>query len=154
MKWLRGVWKGVVGVLLLAGLTVTLDECSSPPKEIPFETVKKDPNFDLLGPASQTMKDEPWLIVMSQHEEVAQLDASFVAPEVLTQLRGLDFDKLLAIVVFQGRKPSTGWGIEVNRIEKKRDDVILDTHFQQLWERVGRDVVTLPYHAITLQKTR
>ena len=23
MKWSRGVWKGVVGVLLLAGLTVT-----------------------------------------------------------------------------------------------------------------------------------
>ena len=113
MKKLGDVLKGVAGVLLLAGLAVTSAVCSSPPKEIPFETVAKCPTSDYE-------QREPKLVVVSEKRELESLP-------MLSPPYGLDLDEALSridlsihflLVAFQGHQASGGHEIEILDIQQ------------------------------------
>jgi len=113
MKKLGDVFKGAAGVLLLAGLAVTLAGCSSPPKEIPFETVAKCPTSDYE-------QREPKLVVVSEETELESLP-------MLSPPYGLDLDEILSRIdfsvyfllgAFQGHQASGGHEIEILDIQQ------------------------------------
>lgn len=136
-----------LGILVaLAGLSA----CQ--PKEIglPFETIEQR---DASGTGQVYEDKPPDLIVVTTPEEVANLDA-LVTPEAQARLQSLNYDAYFVIAVFQGRKPTTGYEIQIERITRRGNIVAIHTRFQEPKpDEAKGDEVTSPYHLVRVQKT-
>lgn len=132
-------------LVTLAGLSA----CQ--PKEInlPFETIEQR---DASG-TGQIYKDkQPGLIVITTLEKVANLDA-LVTSEAQARLQSLNYDAYFVIAVFQGWKPTDGYGIQIERITHLGDKVTVFIRLQEPPpDRKKNDIVTSPYHLVQVQK--
>lgn len=78
-----------------------------PAVNLPFQSVEH-----ASGTGELYEDRQPGVIVISTAEEVAKLDGR-ITPESLAQLQTLDYQKHLAIAVFQGWKPADGFDIPI-----------------------------------------
>jgi len=128
-------------VLTLAGLSA----CQ--PKEInlPFETIERQE-------LSSYRDKEPVLMVIAKPEEIASLDA-LVTREILSRLQTLDYDAYLVVVVFQGWKPTTRYGVQIEHVIRRGSEVTIYAQFSEPKpnEPTG-DLATSPYHIVRVQK--
>ena len=142
--------KGYSRCMLLLYIVLTLTGLSAcQPKEInlPFETIERQ---ELSGYRDK----EPALIVIAKPEEIASLDA-LVSHEIQSRLQTLDYDAQLVVVIFQGWKPTTRYGAQIDRVTRRDSEVTVYAEFSEPKsnEPTG-DLATSPYHMVRVQKMR
>jgi len=146
MKKPGDVSKGVAGVLLLAGLAVTLAGCSSPPKQIPFETISKHSY-------SGYKQREAKLVIVSEQKEMDSLSG-------LRPPYGLDLDQALSeidfsvhflLTAFQGYQASGGYEIDIVEIQQLGKKIKISAEFinPDSGATLG---TTSPYHLVRVRK--
>jgi len=132
-------------LFILAGLSA----CQPKETDLPFETIEQR---DASG-TGQVYKDEkPGLIVITAPEEATNLDA-LITSEAQARLARLSYDEYFVIAVFQGRKPTTRYGVQIERIARQGGKVTVYAQFSEPKpdeEKAPEE--TSPYHLIQVQK--
>lgn len=138
-------------MIFLSVLAISLGLGACQPKEVdlPFETVERR---DASGTGQIYQDKQPGLIVIATPEEAASLGA-LVTSEAQAQLQNLNYNTYFAIAIFQGRKPTTQYSVQIERITRKGNIVTIHALFKepQPGEAKG-DEVTSPYHLVQVQK--
>jgi hypothetical protein len=113
--------------------------------ELPFETLERQE-------ISNYQNKEPSLVVITKPTEVNNLD-DWVVQEVRTRLQTTDYNAYIVIAVFQGWKPTTRYGVQIERITRKGKVVNIYALFSEPkpGEPTG-DLATSPYHLVRVQK--
>ncbi len=116
--------------------------------EMPFETIAQ-------GDRSRYESQEPALIVVSSPEEIPKVADLFWAnpPGIGEQLQALDYKTHIALVVFEGKKNTGGYRVEVEQITRRGDEVIC--HALSLTPKPGVErstEVTSPFHLVQITK--
>lgn len=144
--------KGSNQFMLFLWILITLAGLSAcQPKEInlPFETIEQR---DASG-TGQVYKDkQPGLMIIATSKEGTKLDA-LVTPETRARLQNLNYNADFVIAVFQGRKPTTGYGVQIERITRQGSKVTIYAQFSEPKpdeEKAPEE--TSPYHLVQVQK--
>jgi len=138
-------WLLVLMLTLLLGLSA----CKSQETNLPFEILEQEER-NLTGQIYEAR--EPGLIIVAQADEVAELD-DWVTETSKEQLQVMDYDVYFALVVFQGMKPTDGYGVQIERIARKGNEVTIHAQFQEPRpDQEKNDIVTSPYCLIQVQK--
>lgn len=129
---------------------VGLNACQSKEATLSFETIERR---DASGTGQVYQDRQPGLLVITTPEEAASLDA-LVTPEAQAQLQSLNYDAYFVIAVFQGRKPTTGYDIEIERITRLGSKVTIYARFLEPKPNAEKaPEETSPYHLVRVQKT-
>jgi hypothetical protein len=95
---------------------------------------------------------EPGLSVLTTRDALGDLPAA-ISAEAEQRLGETDFDTYVVVAVFQGYRYYDGYGVEVERIERRETSIILYSRFvepipgQQL-----HPLVTSPYAIVEVEK--
>jgi len=113
--------------------------------ELPFETLERQE-------ISNYQNKEPGLVVITKQTEVNNLD-DWVVQEVRSRLQTIDYNAYIVIAVFQGWKPTTRYGVQIQRITRKGSVINVYALFSdpKPGEPTG-DLATSPYHLVRVQK--
>jgi len=126
--------------------------CQPKPGEtaLPFETIAQEE----WGKANKPYEPrEPGMVIISRAGEIINLDG-MVSDESVRQLQTLDYGQYFAITVFQGRKGSTGYDIQVNRIGRSENIVNVYAQLDNPPPDIEAGAMeTSPYHLVKVQKT-
>ena len=147
-KYNRFLWATIViGIAFSTALLIT----SCKPKEIDltFETIEQK---EWAGTGQSYEAREPGSIVISSLQDIANLD-KLVTDEAMTQLQELDYDNYFVLVVFQGRKPTTGYRVQIDHITRTGKIINVYTQFlEPKPDEAKADAITSPYHLVQVQK--
>ncbi len=123
-----------------------LREIELPQKiELPFETIEQ-------REFSQYEPRDPGVMICSRREEVDNL-GDLIKVDAKAQLRKLDYETSFALIVFQGRKPDDGYGVQIERAERDGNVVNIFARFQAPKPGLERHpIVTSPYHLIQARR--
>lgn len=95
---------------------------------------------------------QPGVITVFTRDEVGKLDG-LITSESLAQLQALDYQKHLAVAVFQGWKPTDGFDIQIERVTRSGDQIVIIAQAKERQSDLKRnDVVTSPYHLVVVDK--
>lgn len=118
-----------------------------PPGQVTFEAV-------VAGPVSLHQTSGPALAVAGDEAAFRKLwqERISVGPPD-PALQKLDFSRDLAVVAFQGRYPTGGYGIKVERVETQggKLSLVADTRMPAPGAMLPQ-VITSPYEAIAIRK--
>jgi hypothetical protein len=65
----------------------------------------------------------------------------------------MDYNAYFALAVFQGMKPTDGYGVQIERIVRRGNEVTIHAQFQEPRpDQKKNDIVTSPYCLIQVQK--
>lgn len=96
---------------------------------------------------------QPGLAVITDLEQ-ARRAVEWASRDGQAQLQALDYDAYLALVAFQGRMPSSDYGVEISRITRLGSTVNVYARFDRPEPRQGvADFIMYPYHLVRLEKT-
>jgi len=141
----------VLLLLLAIALLPGLVACDTQEMELPFQTVG---HALTPGTGQSYAGKDPMLDVIAKEDEINAL-GGMISPESQAQLPSLDFSQYLAIAVFQGMKPSSGYSVEVTKVTRAGSTVIVYAHFTERDPRqFAQDIVTSPYHLIQIQTSQ
>ncbi len=131
--------------LLCLLIVLMLGACQPKETDLPFETIERQ---EISGYQDK----KPGLVIIAKQTEVTSLDA-LVTREILLRLQTLDYDTYLVVGVFQGWKPTTRYGVQIERVTRRGNIVTIHALFRepQPGEPKG-DEVTSPYHLVQVQK--
>lgn len=133
-------------LLLLVHFSLILGACRPNEIELPFETIEQ---YNYYGGYDN---EEPSLVVVSQPKEIMLLE-NLAKQTALDELRTLDFSKSFAIAVFQGWRPTTGYGVEIERITRQGDTVTIYAQFQEPKPDEEKGAAeTSPSHLVRVKK--
>lgn len=139
-------------MIFLSVLAISLGLSACQPKEVDllFETIERR---DASGTGQVYQDRQPGLLVITTPEEAASLGA-LVTSEAQAQLQSLNYNAHFAIAIFQGRKPTTGYGVEIERITRLESKVTIYARFLEPKPNAERaPEETSPYHVVQVQKT-
>lgn len=142
-------------MIFLSVLAIFLGLSACQPKEVKevdllFETVERR---DASGTGQVYQDRQPSLMVITTPEEAASLGA-LVTPKAQAQLQNLNYSTYFAIAIFQGRKSTTGYGVEIERITRLESKVTIYARFLEPKPNAERaPEETSPYHLVQVQKT-
>jgi hypothetical protein len=96
--------------------------------------------------------------IIASQQDIRRFD--WVQRDVwLETLREVDYSKRLAIVVFQGGTPSSGYTTEITRISRLNDIVYVEAEMRDPsflntddFPFFAQDSPTFPYHVVTIEK--
>lgn len=138
-------WLSALMLTLLLGLCA----CKSQETILPFEILEQEER-NLTGQIYEAR--EPRVSIIVQPDEVMELD-DWVTEASKEQLQVMDYDTYFALVVFQGMKPTDGYGVQIERIVRKGNEVTIHAQFQEPRpDQKKNDIVTSPYCLIQVQK--
>ncbi len=138
-------------MIFLSVLAISLGLSACQPKEVDllFETIERR---DASGTGQVYQDRQPGLIVIATPEEAASLGA-LVTSESQAQLQNLNYNTYFAIAIFQGRKPTTRYSVQIERITRKGNMVTIHALFKEPQPSEAKgDEVTSPYHLVQVQK--
>ena len=149
----RALLTSAVGIVLVPVMTLMalpMAGCQRATDiDLSFETIER---VDFGGTVQLHEGKEPKLVVIVQQKQVNVL-GSTVSVKARTKLESLDFDHYFAVAVFQGYKPTLGYGVEVQRIARAREVFIIYAHFSHPEPgQVRLNIVTSPYHLVKMSK--
>ena len=124
---------------------------------LPFEIIQKSdiPGGEPgLSPQNFPVyySGETTVFVLMKQEDIKEVER-YISTSTKEKLYSLDFNQIFVVVIFQGDKPTTGFGVEVHEIRNKNHQIDI---FATLTEPpsdvpVGQ-AITSPFEVITLQK--
>ena len=138
-------------VLTFIMISLTLVSCIIRPKEVDltFQSIEQQASS---GTGNLYKAKQPGLIVISSPDEVDGLDG-LITDDAKQSLLVLDYNAYFALAAFQGWKPSSGFGVLVNRITQEGNTVNVYAQFSEPRpDEEKADIVTSPYHLIIVQK--
>jgi len=129
----------------------------TPPVHISLHTEAKDIPFETLslredGGDRSEAPEHPSIFWIQSTTDLEQVE-SYLEAEVLEQLRNLEFDRHVALVLFRGSSPSTGYRIEIDRITQQNGELMVNTQFWRPspdWE--VSDTETSPHHIVKIPR--
>ena len=129
---------------------IGLSACQPTEMVLPFDTIEQR---DAAGTGQVYRDKQPGLMVITTLDEADDLDG-LVTPEGQAQLRSLNYNAYFVIAVFQGRKPTTRYEIQIERITRRENEVTIYARFSEPKpdeEKAPEE--TSPYHLVQVQKT-
>jgi len=158
MDKLRSLIFTLLGLLVLAmpvtvSVAMILSGCQGRDEgDLPFETIER---ADSAGTGEYYEGEKPKLVIIAEAAEINTL-GNTVSPDAQAQLRNLDFDHHFVVAVFQGWRPTLPTpqsGVEVQGISRKEGRITIYAQFYKPVEGYEqKDVVTSPYHLVTMRK--
>ncbi|GAB4579292.1 MAG: hypothetical protein Fur0022_20300 [Anaerolineales bacterium] len=140
--------------ILVAGCTVEPDPViptATQGTSIPFETIE---NAETSGLGGAYDKKEPKLVVVTDLDEVVALNGT-ISENAQAALQKLNFEQSFVLVVFQGKKGSGSFQVDIRQMVQEGNQLIIFAHFT---EPQPDHVVTMgetsPYHLIEVQKNK
>ena len=116
---------------------------------LPFETIEK---ADTPGTGNNYQGNEPKLEILIDGSEIETV-AEYVSPETETILGGVDYDHYFVIAVFQGRKGSTGYGVEIQKIIRGGNRIVIHVYFTEKEPHLPAAAMeTSPYHLVKISR--
>jgi len=139
----------VLAALLPAALGAILPACGPRQTELTFTTIEQE---DASRTGKYHESREPAMIIIATPQELTQLD-DLVNPEALEHLMEMDYGRYFALAVFQGRKDTGGYGVDIERIISQDNQITVEVNFQEPLPEFERTlVVTSPYHLVEVEK--
>ncbi len=153
---------GALIIFMIIGLMVGLGACSSGARE----TALLSPTIEGIDLSFETIEQLEWspegryfesggpgVIIASETDDISDL-IGLVSADCIDKLEKLNFDKSFVIGVFHGWRPSTGYGIQIDRLIRSENSVniFITLHEPKPNEPTGA-METSPYHVVKLQKT-
>jgi hypothetical protein len=130
-------------------VTVGLVACEPQEADLPFETIEQK---EWAGTGQSYEAFEPGLMVFTQTEQLDILNP-WITQDAQTKLLAVDYDQYFVVVVFQGKKPTTGYGVDVNRIAQLENGVNVYAQFHEPKpDEAKADAITSPYQLVQVQK--
>jgi hypothetical protein len=138
-----------LAALLLVAVGAILPACQPQETELPFETIEQK---DFSGTGAYYENQEPALIVIAAPQE-AELVLNFITPDAAERLNRINYDSYFIIAIFQGMKPSGGYGVNITRISSRNHQITVEVNFQKPVPGFERtNVITSPYQLVQVEK--
>lgn len=136
-------------LVLMLALLLGLSACKPQETNLTFEILEQE-EINLTGQLYEAR--EPGLIIVAQSDEVTEMD-DWVTETSKERLQVMDYDAYFALTVFQGRKPTDGYRIQIERIVRESKEVTIYAQFQEPHpDQKKNDIVTSPYCLLQIQK--
>ena len=140
---------------LLVGLLFTwiLAACNPLPEagQLRFANIEQKADSGYMG-QEQYSALEPGLVVIASREAADQYGVLF-SESARKSLRQLNFDRQVALAVFQGWKFTPGYGVEILSVERDGSQVKVTANFDHPEKKQSaNDRVTSPYHLVQIWK--
>lgn len=131
--------------LLCVLMILVLGACQPKETDLSFETVERQ---EISGYQDK----KPGLVVIAKQTEVADL-GNLVTREVQSRLQTTDYNAYVVVGVFQGWKPTTRYGVQIERITRRGNVITVQAQLSEPkpGEPTG-DLATSPYHLVQVQK--
>ena len=143
------LWRPALLVLLLLLLAACRVPGQREGEVLPFETIEQQGSS---GTGGLYESEQPTFHVLTSAEQVDQL-ARLVTAEAQMHLSALDYDEVVVVVVFQGWKPTNGYGVEVEQVVRRGNRVVVEAQFtERNPEMAAADEETSPYHVVAVSK--
>ncbi len=135
---------------LLLILIFPLWGCTKEPEiELPFEAIER---AEIPGTGYEYQGREPALVAIAKKEDIDLL-GNTVSIDAQLSLEAIQFDDYFAVVVFQGLKGTTMYGVEIQRILRKGNVMMIFTHFTERDPSIGAGaMITSPYHIVKIPR--
>jgi hypothetical protein len=146
MKKLGNVLRGIIALLLFAGLAVALTACKPKVIELPFETIER---LDQSGTGEMWKPIEPGLMVIATAEDLAEIDGLFTK-DAQAQLREMDYETYFAVAAFLGHRGSVSAGIWIEQVVRRGDEIAI--YVGQQTKSFTQSIETSPYHLVKVRK--
>ena len=152
---------GLSVAIIIIGLVMSITACSrgeieptpTPTRQalnetaLIFETIEQE-----NGAGSKYNTVEPGIMVISSKEDITSLPSG--SDEAIHKLQELDYENFFALIVFQGRKDSGGYDVQIERVAPVETTINVYAQFN---EPKPNEVITLvatsPFHLVKIQKT-
>ncbi|MEJ2211400.1 MAG: protease complex subunit PrcB family protein [Anaerolineae bacterium] len=139
-------WLLLLGLLFATGLGA----CKLHQVSLSFETIEQK---ERTGTSEGYEAKEPFLVIVAQPHDLAGLD-DWISKDASAQLQELDFDAYFGLAAFLGRKGTSGYGIQIERITRLDDQVEVFVKIREPQPKEKKnDVETSPYHLVQVHKT-
>ena len=141
------LYSTVVGIILFFSCVFWTNlEASCNVEVVPFITISKGALSGIQMRSFLTIRtDQEWQYIWNKHYSSLGISPS-IPP--------IDFSKEMVIPIFQGSKPTGGFGVEILRVEKCGERLLV--FYKEIIPPRGSmvpQVLTQPYHMIKLQRT-
>jgi hypothetical protein len=111
-----------------------------------FQTIEKGESTKANKPT------EPEIFVITNNNDYLHL-RGFISPDSEELLKTLNYDNFFVLMVFQGLKPNSGYGIEIKVVTKTKNIVTLFTKFDEPKPDLEKSPeIRSPYHLIQIKK--
>ena len=137
----------IISIFLALALTIS---CNPQPEEIElsFETIEQE---DMSVP-SGVYKDHPEIILISSKIEMIRLE-NLIGEQSIMTLEQISYSDYFGVVVFQGRMPSSGYGVNLDRITRVGNIISVFAQFiEPEYEQIVLDIITSPYQVVRVKK--
>jgi hypothetical protein len=136
--------------VLLVALLI-LCSCGAPPQNLSFTPLTSDNPFTPLGGYDE---EAPALVVIANPQDLINPDLGIhFASGLGDPLRALDYRSTFAVLVFQGRQGSSGYGVMVQQVTRTGSLVSIHATFiSPLPDHVVRPIFTSPYQLAVIEK--
>lgn len=96
--------------------------------------------------------EQPWIEILQQAGEIKEIEVkiSYDAVEILSQI---DFQSHIVVGIFQGLKPTSGYGVEILAVGQMGERISIYAEF--IYPQLGMEaveIVTAPYQLIKLDR--
>lgn len=138
-------------VLFILCIMILAISCNPQPKEIDlsFESIEQK---DWSGSKHPYDNRDPGLAIISSTQEIVNV-SDFVTDSITTKLEQINFDDNFVVFVFQGKKPSSGYEVNIARITQAGKTVYIYAQFNE--PKPGdpkTDEVTSPYQVVQVKR--
>ncbi|MEW5872166.1 MAG: protease complex subunit PrcB family protein [Chloroflexota bacterium] len=115
-----------------------------------FETIEQKAG---PGAGKEYESSDLRIMVITKPEEIGDLNG-WVSDAAISELNMLEYKPSFAIVVFQGRKPTDRYSVQIERITRSGDKVrVFIKLLEPPQDQAKNDIITSPYHLVSVQKT-
>lgn len=134
-------------VLIISVLGV--NACKPQEINLIFRTVEQE-EWSSTGEVYEDRK--PGLVFIAHPGEVIDTKG-WITGNAEERLQAMDYDVYFAVSVFQGLKPTDGYGVQIEQVKQTDNKVTIYAQFQEPQpDQKKNDIVTSPYHLIQVQK--
>ncbi len=118
--------------------------------DLPFDTIEKEMGIRLGAEPYEA--EDPLLIVVSAREQVSALKPS-LSPEAQSELSSTKFGDYFVVAVFQGRKPTFDYGVDIQRVVLQDETIKVFAEFVEPTEGQMLHLAdSSPYHAVRVER--
>ena len=137
-------------VLTLLAFSALVSGCIPQEEPLTWEKLSEDWG----APVEYMYKENAPRAVVIIDQDSANSLRNQLRPSHLDLIAKTDFSVYLIVVIYQGRKGSTGYSVEVTNVQRKDRTITIDAQFHEPAPRdLTNPLVTSPYYVLKIKKT-
>ncbi|MEM7536928.1 MAG: protease complex subunit PrcB family protein [Chloroflexota bacterium] len=123
-----------------------------PSDRLSFETIAVAPSDSIKPTPPIWTSEELGLRVGSAPDDLVSIQAA-ISEDAWNEIQSIDYDKQFVIVLMQGLKETTGYGIEAERIRHRKGEIYVEaTIIEPTADAQTENTLTSPYHIVRVDK--